>query len=685
MNYLSMLDRLNWKLKSKDDLDRLEKILLNYKKAVLSTQDASYSDEFTAFWNEVINRNVYIASLLYTRIKNLFGKDDECAMCGKAAIIQKLKETTIDDNYQWNLLAQIEGGDFYNTNALIVYALRKDALSKCLGYLVYSSKFPNNVVRFLKASISFNFDVNHNITAELKSLEWKIDIDDIKYKDALNTVILDLFEKKDIISLSNLAYLFDGLNFIEASNKSIEDWKALLTVGCGYTQFLLLTQVLESANMDVETRLNELYSITPWANDTIKNKLNCFLFFAYAISHFPSKFDYYASFFKGSPLSSDACYDMGSISVSSSRYLNNIIIDKPFIALAENNPDKAAQFLDIMGEISLYHYSKNNTYRKWTSWIKENQNNLNRYKIYTDYICENYDADKALHIYMNSPLKSMIDFTYVLRKLFMKDTGWQYLTPYLDKYTFRGKLIKDKSKNDDIAYSVSVSSVSSTYVFPIHHTWVTPNKENLENNFSNDDVVYFKLLSMNSHGMIFAYDLSTKVLDTPTQKSTDTVSYAFKHLMKAIQQNVKLQADNTEESVRMYTVAMVCNDTTIMVEKGKHNNKDAAFLPCLPISNYETSNATLKRILKYHTGFNKDVIFTPCGIRHICVGREKRSIIYIYKINLSDIRNEQSIIALNKNVEFVKLCDFKNNISDEVTRSIVDAMNTSWSEYIIRM
>jgi hypothetical protein len=186
--------------------------------------------------------------------------------------------------------------------------------------------------------------------------------------------------------------------------------------------------------------------------------------------------------------------------------------------------------------------------------------------------------------------------------------------------------------------------------------------------------------------MIFAYDLCNRVLESPMQKEKESMSYAFKNPDKILDQTIPLQGNNVVESIRMYTVAIIQDkNDNILIEKGKQENKNAEFLPCLPISNYETSNGTLKRILKYYIGFNKDMIFTPCGIRHICVGRGKRSIIYIYKINLSDIRNEQSILVLNKNVEFVNLYEFKNNINDEVTQSIVDAMNTSWSEYTIRI
>lgn len=685
MRYLSMLDRLDWSLKSNDDLDRLEKILLSHRKAVLSTQGASNDEEFSAFWNEVISRNIYIASLLYTRIKNIFGKEDECVSCGKAAIIQNLKNATIDNQYQWNLLAEIEGGDFFNTNALIVYALRKDTLNETLSYLVHSSKFPNNVIRFLRAVTSFDFITNHAVTAAFKSLKWEIDIEDIKHKSTLGEVICFLFDNNDIISLSNLSYFLNEINFIEISNKAIEDWKNLLISDGSYHSFLLFSQILKNTDMDIEKQLDELYSLTFWASNNDKNKLNCFMFFAYAVCHFPNKFDYYAEFFKNGPSCVEVCKHIESITESSARYLNNVIIDMPFRALVENNVDKAASFLDIMGEISLYHCSKNNTYKKWTSWIKENVNDLNKYKSYTDYICENYEANKVLHIYMNSPLKSMIDFTYVLRKLFMMDTGWKYLTPYLDKYTFRGKLIKNKSKKESISYSVSVSNVSSSYVFPIHHTWVIPNKESLESNFSNGDVVYFKLLSMNSHGMIFAYDLSNRVLETPIKSTAEITSYAFKNLDKILDQTLPLQGNNSLESVRMYTVAIICGNNTIMVEKGKYNDEDAEFLPYLPVSNYESSIATLKRILKYYTGINKDLAFTPCGIRHICTDREKRNIVYIYKINVNDIEDEQSNLALKNNVSFVNLNEFKNNIKDDVTRSIIDATNTSWSEYTIKI
>ena len=360
------------------------------------------------------------------------------------------------------------------------------------------------------------------------------------------------------------------------------------------------------------------------------------------------------------------------------RWFNYRLIDKPFYSLIKMNPSRVENYLEKMSPLSLYDISKSMSYRKNQTWIPNNF--LPDYKQFLTDFAKSHSKLETIDLYMSSPLKAQVDFSYLIRMLYKPQEGFVYLTDELDRYVLRGKVIKKENAEKNISFQVSVSNVASSYRFPIHHSWLKYHYDEVEQIYNDEVPVYFKIMSLNSKGMIFTYDLVRKPRIFKSASDIGVETKAVKYLDKIIDESLPLQGNNVPEDIRLSVLALICDEEKVLVERKKYDTYIVDSLPILQVSNKETTDVTMRRLLKYYLGFLQELVAAPCGIRHICIGSNKRHIIFIYKIQISDCLEKQENLVIKQSMNWRDIEEYRDNITEKVSESILFSLDCSWSE-----
>ena len=710
MNYEAMLDRILWDpMKGPGELKKLERILAGLKRSLPGDGYSVYED----FWNIVVRHNEFMGAVLYKNAERIYGTEDPCICAGLSVLTGCLSSARYEpERCMWRALAESELRTSYYIGMSIRSLSSANLIKETVRYMQFSSDLSGTIIHFLNAAVMCrDFTLLHNVLIALAQTQWAPEVSEDD-RQTLSEIVSVITEQSDIIALLNLLDLFENLKLSEVSERSVEDWKETLLVTNQPSSMILFRKIMKREGVPAENILNELYSFTSWNMKAQEYVINNFLYFSYAVCNYPEQYDHYAQMFetKNAEAAAEASdkskeeyikealdLTISNIGKSSHRVFNNNIVDKPFRVLITKNPDKVSDFLDRVGAFSLYHESRSLGYKKSTTWLNSMGYYLNDYKKYTDSIMKSMSPREVMHIYMNSPLKSMVDISYLIRHLYQPKKGYRDLTDELDRYTFCGKLIRRKVSDVKIAYQVSVSNASSSYRFPIHHSWALEFMDELRNEMKADDVVYFKIMSVNEKGMVFAYDVrlrdsvERKKAPAPDQSGKGKVrSAAIKNFDKVRSGTLPLQGNNIEEQVRLFVMVFLCDENNrILVESVERDGITNEHVPYLPVSNMESSRSTMLRVLKYYTGFEDNLNAVPCGIRHLCTGYDRRSVFLIYKIMKSDLLSakgeENARLFTRSNMKWRSIEEYMENCADDVTKSIVFALQRPWSDAVITL
>ena len=686
MNYKTMLLKLDWDFKyGANSIGKLERILASFKKSLSHiTQEAELKDAFREFWADVAENNVYMCAILVKKQEKFYGTNDLCIIAGFEILEEYIQTFSLDFSHKnhWYLFAALE---LHKEKFVIEYTrlfLSKGHLKEYLRFLQYSSNISSSVLFFLHTIFISDTPLRREVLQKFITLKWNIEIGE-ESKSLISEILDSAAFWGDIPSLINLIDLCTDLKFSVHSNMSIQEWKNILLEQYQPISMILYRKILKREGLMQEEILDDLFSFTSWSNKKPEHKINNYLFFAYAIRCFPEKFDNYNSFFDESSSFSDVT-DMLQlenanklVKESSLRGLNNVIVEKPFLELIKHNPEKVPEFIKRTEPFSLYRFSNFTEYRKSQTWMENNY--LNDYRNYiTDY-AKNHSAEETITLYFSSPLKSIVDFSYVLRMLFQPKENFVDLVEIMKTFTLRGKLLVNKSSSPKTAYRVSLSNGSSSYIFPLHHSWVLSNLDMLQNDFEDGETVYFNIMSINSQGMIFAHNL-TKYQQTsknePVKK--DKISFAIKNYEQIKANTFALQGNNIIESIKIFAIALIYDeDSRIIVESLETEDGIKEFLPFLPVANRESSDRTIKRLLKYFLGINNDIEIQACGLIHFFVNRETRNLFIVYKIPVSQYKNN---IITKSSIHWQKIDTYFENAQDSITKSFADFLQNDWTE-----
>ena len=367
----------------------------------------------------------------------------------------------------------------------------------------------------------------------------------------------------------------------------------------------------------------------------------------------------------------------GMLESESGRWYTSLLIEQPFISLIRNNPSRVERFLQRMDPVSLYSVSRSQKYKKSETWLTTSY--LREYRSFIADYAGSHSKKETIDLYMGSLLKSIIDFSYLIRLLFQPEEGFVFLTDEFGQYYFRGKIYKKTNADFRTAYQISVSNVSSSYKFPIHYSWIQDHLKEVEDICNSNDPVFFKIMSINSKGMIFAYDLvRTPPAEKPLKTRAETKPLHF--LEKIIDGSLEFQGNNTQECIRLYAAAMICDGERILVKRYENDDRTEDSLPFIQVSNNETSSNAIKRLLNYYLGFEEQLELSPCGIRHFCVGKDVRSIIFIFRLPLSDCLEKQNHLVFKEYLQWRDLEEYRSNAVERTAVSILSALDTQWSE-----
>lgn len=699
MNYLSMLDRLDWHFTNgKNEIEKLDRILLSLRRSLSNCSTSEASSSYRKFWQCIVDRNIYMSALIFKRIEKGSGESDLCAQTGLSIIKEDLERIKIEDEWMWRLLAEIEMNVDFHIKEYVRYAVDNGMLKRSLKYLKFSNSLPNSVIFYIYSVITSDGQFRRDALLALSMQKWTIDVSTDSDKLKILEIINSLVHWNDIPSLINLLDMCVDLKFSDYSDKTRLEWREYLLGQQQPIAMELYRKILKREALATEDILNELFYFTSWQTGNLSYTINNYLYFAYGVSKFPERFDYFAGLVgkskDGNQYISTADKEISSKSIqceedlydtvgeNSKKYYNYRIVEKPFRTLIRTNPDRVPDFLEIVAPVSLYNYSKIVQYKKSSTWIETSGYYLNDYINYIDYIVEKLSPTDVMFIYMNSPLKSQIDLYTLLKRLYRPDIGYVDLSKELEDYTFCGKLSRKQSEDNRVSYQVSVSNASSSYRFPIHNSWTALHINDLENDFNDGEPVYFKIMSIHCRGMAFAYDIAKKPHRTKKENTVGEVkSNVLKDLDKFKNDTIPLQGNNVEEKIRLYVIAMICDDEgRILVGRTTRNSDVSENLPYLPIANNESSDKTIRRLLKYNLGFHGNFSTTPCGIRHLCVGNNMRSVFFAYRINIASLLEVQKTLVPKKNMVWRDIEEYKENIVDFISASFIGALNSNWTE-----
>ena len=686
-----MLNRLEWDFANgANTLEKLDRILSSFRKSLINEKnDSEIQNQYEQFWLEVAEYNIYMSAILVKRQSKIYGLEDLCVKNGLFVLNNRLKIFSDEEEsaVSWHLLAEIELQSKHHIIEYTRYLIGVEKLKVYLKHLQYSSDIAGSILFFLYTTC--RTDIRTDVIQTLVSYKWNIEIDEADNKFLIPEIIESCILMSNITGLINLFNLCTDLRLSDYSKMTIEEWKTFLLLQYQPTAMMLFRKILKREKISPEEVLKQLFCFTSWATGKTDYIINNYLYFAYAVRTFPEKYDEYCSCFDNYDLNLPSELQIENIIEATGtvtlRWLNHLIVEKPFIELIKQNPDKIPDFIEKTEPISLYRLSRTLQYKKHQTWVENGW--LNYYKNFLYDYAEKHSPEEVLNLYMKSPLKSQVDFSGVIRLLFQPEYGFVDLTKQLGNFTFCGKLKKNINEDEKTSFRVSVSNVSSSYLFPLHHSWTTLHMDELKNDFSDGDVVYFNIMSINYQGMIFAYNLSAKESVSKKEKIQKEIeSIAIKNIDKIKDGTLPLQGSNCREEIRLFTLALICNgEGQILVDSGTNNEKIIEFLPYLPVSNCETTNKTLGRLLKYFISFNGTISIKPSGILHLCKNRDSRNIFVIYKVPIQDCLDIQDKLFFKKSMYWRDIATYTENANDIITRMIIDYLNSSWLEKEIEM
>ena len=688
-----MLEKMSWNSENlRNDIDKIERITTSLRSYLSQGQSStSANNQYWTYWSFIAERNLFICTLLLNKLEKIYGADDICITQGRQVVQKEQARFSIDeiDNAGWHLLSEIETQNRTHIIEYTRYICANEKLSRFLRYLQYSPYFADDVVFFIYTCCIAENEFRKTVLNALNGCRWIIDKNDLHSESThtmLNNIIARLWGWNDISGLLGILEILQNVSISKTVSLSLPDLRDCLLTQVQPLSMMLYRKILQREGFSAEGIIDELYNCTYWATHMPAVCVNDFLFFAYAVEALPEKYDELAALFdtnamqcNGDEIEEERISQWSNLLLSENgRWFNYRLIDKPFYSLIKTNPSRAEKYLQKMSSLSLYDISKSMSYRKNQTWIPNNF--LTDYKQFlTDY-AKSHSKSETIDLYMSSPLKAQVDFSYLIRMLYRPQEGFVYLTDDLDRYLLRGQVIKKETTEKNLSFQVSVSNVASSYRFPIHHSWLKYHYDEVEQIYNDGVQVYFKIMSLNSKGMIFTYDLVRKPRISKSASDIGIETKAVKYLDKIIDESLPLQGDNVPEDIRISVLALICDEDKVLVERKKYDTYIVDSLPILQVSNKETTDVTMRRLLKYFLGFFEDLVTVPCGIRHICIGNNKRHIIFIYKIQISDCLEKQKNLVIKQSMNWRDIEEYRANVTEKVSESILFSLDCSWSE-----
>ncbi len=462
------------------------------------------------FWQQICENNAYAAVCLLKVLSAQYGEADAALQAGKRQVQEYL--TILTRHNASTVLALLISGDFeavkriYEQNLVEMEAAGE--IVKRLDGMCTEQQLGTILCSWLWAGLYGPVTCQLSIYKAIV-LKFRLHGKNFQYNPALESYCRIVSESGDLAKMIGIMTVFDGIYLPEVTGKSLEEFRRIALDGPSPTGSYMYEMILAQSDLpDTEQeKLLKTFTVQFGFRST-EHIWSDFLLFSHLVKKDPDKLpDYLKKFSYLSQYSHWACPNIN-------RRAHYDLVEEPFRKLVSARSLYLTEYLRLVKPCSKFAYLENKPYMKNKTWHEDGAGqSLNLYLRFIEPMLEEYGVAEAVEIYMNSPLKSYVDFYYFSCRLWKKiqeEGGEVNQVPALfSDYWFRGHLERSQKES----FKVSVSSVSSTYKFPVLYKWGVKNEEMLEKLYQSKRPVFFKIYGINPKtNMVFAYQIQEEVV-----------------------------------------------------------------------------------------------------------------------------------------------------------------------------
>lgn len=489
------------------------------------------------FWQQICQNNVYAAVFLITVLKAQYGELDADLQVGKQRVREYLKALTKYNDSA--VLALLISGDFETVKRIyeqdLVNMGTAGEMVNRLDGMCTEQQLGTILCNWLRAAL---YSSNSHQMSIYKAivLKFRLDGKNFQKNPALENYCKAVCESGDLTKMIGIMTVFEGIYLPDVTGMSLEEFRktalsAPSPIGC-----YMYEMILEQSDLPDTEKERQLKTFTvQFGLRDAEHIWSDFHLFSSLVKKEPDKLpDYLKRFFYLERFGDHVCPAV-------SRREHYCLVEEPFRALVSVRSLYLIEFLRLIKPCSLFAYMEDKPYMKNKTWNTDGGGqSLNLYMRYIDYMLTDYTVAEAVEIYINSPMKAYIDFFYFIRRLWKKiqvegGQADQIRTLFAD-YRFRGHLERTQKES----YKVSVSSVTSTYKFPVLYKWGAKHEELLEKLCQSNRPVFFKIYGINPKtSMVFAYEVQEESVRPSTWIAGNRMNNIWEGYRELIQEGEK--------------------------------------------------------------------------------------------------------------------------------------------------
>lgn len=301
-----------------------------------------------------------------------------------------------------------------------------------------------------------------------------------------------------VFSLRNVLKLFPDISLMHLCKRAKEDFFIMAkSFNVPLAGIRFYYDLLKAEGYSGRKLLEEVSKLCVESNCDSDQALNNYLYLCWKLQEFPMEADKIIMNTKLPMLPDEIYVPLRTMA---------IFVNDTFLALLKFNPNQILKYLIVMGRANPFLYDSERPFKKHKIWSDAAGKYYYAFNKCIKPLLKIYKRQEVIDIYMNSGLKSMIDFHALIKRVFAEEfTKNKYnsyidLKFYLEKYRFIGQIHYNKYN-----YRVSVSSVNSSYQFPIHINWSRKHEGYIRRYLPDQSSVSFVITHVDKRrGMIFA-------------------------------------------------------------------------------------------------------------------------------------------------------------------------------------
>lgn len=313
-----------------------------------------------------------------------------------------------------------------------------------------------------------------------------------------------------VFSLRNVLKLFPDISLMNLCQRSKEDFLVMASsFNVPIAGIRFYYDLLKAEGYSGRKLLEEVSKLCVESNCDSNQALNNYVYLCWELQEFPMEADRILKNTKLPRLPENIRVPLNTMA---------IFVNDTFLVLLKYNPEQILNYLITMEHANPFFFDSDKPFKRYKVWSDAAGKDFFVFNKCIESLLKIFTKQNVIDIYMNSGLKSMIDFYSLIKRVFVEEfsknkySSFINLKLYLEKYQFIGQIHYNKYN-----YRVSVSSVNSSYQFPIHIRWSKKHEDYIRKYLPDQSSVSFKITHIDKRrGMIFASDVKRY---TPTSSS----------------------------------------------------------------------------------------------------------------------------------------------------------------------